>query len=167
MSVADELERLAGLHQQGHISSDEYREAKQQVLRTGQLAPEATATQPDATQPDGSYLLYQLVATWLTRAAAGMAVVGVLFGLVAGWSAVHYFDLNGQAAALRDASLARGFGVRIPDPRPTIERSILETKATAYGVLAAVTGLITCGALIGALLVRPPRPRRGAAPPRR
>ena len=96
-----------------------------------------------------------------------MAVVGVLFGLVAAWSAVHYFDLSGQAAALRDASLARGFGVRIPDPRPSIERSILEAKATAYAVLAAVTGLITCGALIGALLVRPPRPRRGPTPPGR
>ena len=160
MSMADELERLAELHQQGHISPEEYREAKQRVLQTGPLPTEAA-------QPDGSYLLYQLVATWLTRAAAGMAVVGVLFGLVAAWSAVHYFDLSGQAAALRDASLARGFGVRIPDPRPSIERSILEAKATAYAVLAAVTGLITCGALIGALLVRPPRPRRGPTPPGR
>jgi hypothetical protein len=67
--------------------------------------------------------------------------------------------VNGQAQAIKDTAIAKGFGVRIPDPRPTIDRAVLEAKATAYGALAAGTGITALGTLVGALFVRPPRRR--------
>jgi hypothetical protein len=88
--------------------------------------------------------------------AAAMAIVALLFGVVAGWSGLRYLDVNAQGEAIKDAAIAQGFGVRIPDPRPTIERGVLEAKATAYGALTAVTGVIALGALVGAFFVRPP-----------
>ncbi len=56
-----------------------------------------------------------------------------------------------------DTAIAKGFGIRILDPRPAIDRAVLEAKATAYGGLAAVTGVTALGALVGALCIRPPR----------
>lgn len=110
-----------------------------------------------APAPDGAYLLYRLIASWLRRVAAGMAVVALLFGLVAGWSGLRYLEVNAQGEAIKDTAIAQGLGVRIPDPRPTIDRAVLETKATVYGGLAAVTGVVSLGFLVGALVVRPPR----------
>jgi Short C-terminal domain len=155
MSVVDELDQLTKLRAQGHISSAEYDEAKQQLLR----APRRDAYEAHGGEsaPDGAYLLYRLITSWLRRVAAAMAVVALLFALVAGWSGLRYLDLNTQAEAIENAAIAQGFGVRIPDPRPTIERAALEAKATAYAGLAAVTGVIALGTVVGALFVRPPR----------
>ncbi len=111
--------------------------------------------------PDGAYLLYRLIASGLRRASMALAVIALLFGLVAVWSGLRYFDLTAQVTAIQDAALAHGFGLRIPDPRPTIERAVLDTKATAFGLLAAGTGLVALGTLVGALFVRPPRLPRG------
>jgi hypothetical protein len=155
MSVVDELDRLAKLRERGNISPAEYDKAKQRLLRTSRW--DVDAAHGDAPAPDGAYLLYQLITSWLRRLAAAMAVVALLFGLVAGWSGLRYLDVNAQAKAVTDAAIAQGFGVRIPDPRPTIERTTLEVKAAAYGGLAAVTGVIALGALAGTILVRPPR----------
>jgi hypothetical protein len=149
MSVVDELHRLAELYQRGHISPAEYGEAKKQLLAAGQRQDS------DAT-PDGALLLYRLMSSWLKRAAAAMVVVALLFGVVAGWSGLRYLDMRTQADAIKNTAIAQGFGVRIPDPRPTIERAVLEAKATAYGGLAAVTGVIALSTLLGALFVRPP-----------
>ncbi|MGH3550150.1 MAG: hypothetical protein ACRDQU_18960 [Pseudonocardiaceae bacterium] len=74
-----------------------------------------------------------------------------------GWSGLRYLDVHGQAQAIKDTAIAKGFGIRIPDPRPAIDRAVLEAKATAYGGLAAVTGVTALGALVGALCIRPPR----------
>ena len=160
MSGGDELDRLAKLRAQGHISPAEYDEGKQQLLRAPR---DAYAARGDASAPDGAYLLYRLVTSWLRRVAAGMAVVALLFALVAGWSGLRYLDLNAQAEAIDNAAIAQGFGVRIPDPRPTIERASLEAKATAYAGLAAATGVIALSTVVGALLVRPPREAEGTA----
>lgn len=149
MSVVDGLSRLAQLHDQGHLGDAEYDEAKARLLRSPSDAVRR--------QPDGAYLLYRLVASWMRRLAAAMAVVALLFGAVASWSGVRYLQLNGQAAAIKDASIARGLGFRIPDPRPSIDRAVLEAKATAYGAFTAGTGLIALGTLTGALLIRPRR----------
>ncbi len=154
MSVVDELDRLAELRERGRISSAEYDEAKQQLL--GVSRPALGVAHQYGPGPDGAYLLYRLITSWLRRVAAAMAIVALLFGLIAGWSGLRYLDLNAQGQAIKDAAIAQGFGVRIPDPRPTIERGVVEAKATAYGALAAVTGVIALGALVGALLVRPP-----------
>lgn len=155
MSVVGELDQLTKLRAQGHISSAEYDEAKQQLLQ----APRRDAYEDHGGEsaPDGAYLLYRLITSWLRRVAAAMAVVALLFALVAGWSGLRYLDLNAQAEAIENAAIAQGFGVRIPDPRPTIERTVLEAKATAYAGLAAVTGVIALGTVVGALFVRPPR----------
>ena len=154
MSVVDELDRLAEQRERGQLSPAEYDQAKQQLLG-GSRRASGTAHR-DGPGPDGAYLLYRLITSWLRRVAAAMAIVALLFGLIAGWSGMRYLDLNAQGEAIKDAAIAQGFGVRIPDPRPTIERGVVEAKATAYGALAAVTGVIALGALVGALLVRPP-----------
>jgi hypothetical protein len=155
MSVVDELDRLTKLRAQGYISPAEYDEAKQQLLRSPPR--DAYKAYGGESAPDGAYLLYRLITAWLKRVAAAMAVVALLFALVAGWSGLRYLDLNAQAEAIENAAIAQGFGVRIPDPRPTIERAALEAKATAYAGLAAVTGVIALGTVVGALFVRPPR----------
>ncbi|MGQ0718966.1 MAG: SHOCT domain-containing protein [Pseudonocardiales bacterium] len=159
LSVVNELDRLVELRERGHVSPAEYDEAKQQLLGASWRA--AGAAHSGIPAPDGAYLLYRLMASWLRRVAAAMAVVALLFGLVAGWSGLRYLDVNAQAEAVNDVAIAQGFGVRIPDPRPTIDRAVLETKATAYGGLAAMTGVIALGTLAGALFVRPPRRPRG------
>ncbi|MDQ4102641.1 MAG: SHOCT domain-containing protein, partial [Actinomycetota bacterium] len=70
MSVVDELDRLAKLREQGHISPAEYDEAKQQLLR----APRRHAYEANGeSAPDGAYLLYRLITSWLRRVAAAMA----------------------------------------------------------------------------------------------
>jgi hypothetical protein len=160
MSVVDELDRLAELRERERISPAEYDEAKQHLL--GASRPAVGAAHGGTPGPDGAYLLYRLIASWLRRVAAVMAVVALLFGLVAGWSGMRYLDMNAQGEAITDAAVAQGFGVRIPDPRPTIERGVVEAKATAYGTLAAVTGVIALGALFGALFLRPPAGPAGA-----
>ncbi|MGB8960519.1 MAG: SHOCT domain-containing protein [Pseudonocardiaceae bacterium] len=152
MSVVDGLSRLAELRERGQVTAAEYDEAKQQLLGASRQAEGAT----HAPASDGAHLLYRLVASWMRRLAVAMAVIALLFGVVAGWSGVRYLQVSGQAAATKNATIVRGFGVRIPDPRPSIDRAVLEAKATAYGGFAAVTGLIAVGTLIGALLVRPP-----------
>jgi hypothetical protein len=159
MSMVDELDRLAELREREHLSLAEYAEAKQHVLLASRR-PVGPA-HDDAPAPDGAYLLYRLIASWLKRMAAAMAVVALLFGLVAGWSGLRYVEVNGQAQAIKDTAIAKGFGVRIPDPRPTIDRAVMEAKATAYGALAAGTGITALGTLVGALFVRPPRRPRG------
>jgi hypothetical protein len=153
MSVVDELKSLAELHQRGHLSAGEYDQAKQHLLRTSRRA----VAEASAPPPDGAYLLYRLISSGLRRASMALAVIALLFASVAGWSGVHYFELTSQVAAIQDTSLAHGLGLRIPDPRPAIERAVLQAKASGYGVLAAGTGLVALGSGVGALFVRPPR----------
>ncbi|PZS37837.1 MAG: hypothetical protein DLM62_16990 [Pseudonocardiales bacterium] len=160
MSVVDDLDRLVELRERGDLSPAEYDEVKQQLLGGSRQTVEAA--HGAAAAPDGAYLLYRLIASWLRRAAVAMAVVALLFGLFAGWSGLRYLDLSTHAEAIKDSAIARGFGLKIPDPRPTIERAGLEARAAAYGGLAAVTGLIALGSLVGALLLRPPRQPPGA-----
>jgi hypothetical protein len=69
-----------------------------------------------------------------------MAVVAVLFATVAAWSGFRYVDIKEQFHSIKNAPIAQGFGVKIPDPRPTIERAVLETKAAAYGALPPYRG---------------------------
>lgn len=147
--MVDELHRLAELYEQGHISPAEYHQAKKQLLGVGQR-------QDSGATSDGAFLLYRLVSSWLKRAAAAMVVVALLFGLVAGWSGLRYLDIHTQADAIKNTAIAQGFGLKIPDPRPTIERAMLEAKATAYGGLAAVTGVMALSTLLGGLFLRPP-----------
>ena len=148
MRVVDELHRLVELYERGQISPVEYQEAKRQLLAAGQR-------QDSGATPDGALLLYRLISSWLKRAAAAMVVVALLFGLVAGWSGLRYLAIHAQADATKNTAIAQGFGVRIPDPRPTIERAVLEAKATAYGGLAAVTGVMALSTLLGAVFLRP------------
>ncbi len=152
-SVVDELDRLVELRERDRISPAESDQAKQ---LPGASPPAVSAHHSGAPTPDGTYLLYHLITSWLRRVAAAMAVIALLFEMVAGWSGAAYLDANAHNKAIKDTAVAEGFGVRIPDPRPTIERGILDTKATAYGALTAITGVIALGALAGALFIRPP-----------
>src|SRR5690242_8862367 len=102
MSVVDELHRLAELYERGQISPVEYQEAKKRLLAAGQR-------QDSGATPDGALLLYRLISSWLKRAAAAMAVVALLFGLVAGWSGLRYLDLHTQADAIHNSAIAQGF----------------------------------------------------------
>lgn len=152
--MIDELHQLVELREQGHLSPTEYEQAKQQLLAASQQSSD-TATR-GTPAPDGALLLYHLIASWLKRTAAAMAVVALLFATVAGWSGFRYHDIKEQMHTIKNTPIAQGFGVKIPEPRPTIERAVLETKATAYGGLAAISGIVALSSLAGALLVRPP-----------
>lgn len=114
MGVVDDLDRLVELRERGDLSLAEYNESKQQLISASGQAVGAAHGVPAA--PDGAYLLYRLIASWLRRAAVAMAVVALLFGLFAGWSGLRYFDLSTHAEAIKDAAIARGFGLKIPDP---------------------------------------------------
>ncbi|HWR47624.1 MAG TPA: SHOCT domain-containing protein [Pseudonocardiaceae bacterium] len=157
MNVVDELDRLVELRERGHLSCAEYDEVKQHLLQTSRRA--VAAPDGGAPAPDGAYLLYRLIASWLRRASATMAVVALLFALVAGWAGLHYRAVSAQTGAIKDVTIAHGFGLRILDPLPTIERTTLEAKATVYGGVTAVTGAIALSTLVAALLLRPPSPR--------
>jgi Short C-terminal domain len=151
MSVADELTRLVELRDRGDLTPEEFVSAKTRLLS----APVA-ATSGD----DGAMLLYQAVTVGQRRAVWLLVVVAALFGAMALWSVGRYADLRGQIDAVKDSALVDRFGVRIPDPRPTIERAELRLRATAFGGLAVVSGLVTVGATVSALLVRPPKDLR-------
>lgn len=147
MRLPDELVRLAELRDRGDLTPEEFASAKARLL---------AAPVPTAPSPDGSMLLYHAATTGQRRAAWLLAVIAVLFGIVAFWSAVRYADLQEQIDAVRDTALIERFGARIPDPRPAIVRAELRVRATAFGGLAVVAGLFAVAAVAGALLVRPP-----------
>lgn len=148
MTMAEELARLAELRDRGDLSPEEFTRAKARLL---------TEPAPTTSSPDGAMLLYQAVTAGQRRAATLLAVVAVLFGVVALWSVGRYAALREQVDAVEDAALVDQFGVRIPDPRPAIERAELRVRSTAFGSLAVVAGLMAAGAAVGALLVRPPK----------
>jgi len=152
MSLPDELARLAELRDRGDLSPEEFASAKARLL----AAPPTTA----APGTDGAMLLYRAVTTGQQRAAWLLAIVAVLFGAIAFWSAVRAVDLQEQASSVRDAALVERLGIRIPDPRPAIERAEFQVRATAFGGLTLVAGLFAVAAVAGALLVRPPRKSR-------
>lgn len=156
MSLGDELVRLAELRDRGDLSQEEFARAKERLLAVPELAAPGT---------DGALLLYRVVTTWQRRAVWVLAVVAVLFGLVALWSFDRYLMLNEQANAVEDQALVERFGIRIPDPRPAIERAELRARASTFGGLAVVTGLVAVGAVLGTLLVRPPRSPKHKPPP--
>jgi hypothetical protein len=154
MTLPDELVRLAELRDRGDLSPEEFASAKARLL---------SSSAPAASSRDDAMLLYYAVTTGQRRVAWLLMVVAVLFGVVAIWSAGRYVRLQEQVDAVKDSALVERFGVRIPDPRPAIERVELRMRATAFGGLAVVAGLVAAGVAIGALLVRPPRGSR--APP--
>ena len=146
MQLTNEIARLSALHERGDLSGEQFERAKERVL-----------AEPAPSQaPDGAFLLYHLMATALRRAALVLTAIALLFGCVAIWSGSRYADIRAQADSIQDEALVERFGLSIPDPRPTIERAQLEVRATAFGGLAAITGLFAVGALATALLIRPP-----------
>lgn len=148
MTLSDEIARLAELRDRGHLSPEEFASAKARLL---------TSPKPATSGSDGAMLLYHVATTGQRRAAWLLAFIAVLFGVVALWSLSRYAELQQQINTVQDSALVERFGVRIPDPRPAIERAELRVRATAFGGLAVVTGLVTVGAVIGALLIRPPK----------
>lgn len=146
-SLADELVRLAELRDRGDLSPEEFATAKVRLL---------SPRPPSVPGPDGAMLLYHVVTTGQRRAVWLLAVVAALFAVVALWSTGRYVELRKQVDTVKDSALVERFGVRIPDPRPAIERAELRMRATAFGGLAVVAGLVTVGMAVAALLVRPP-----------
>ncbi|MGH8933755.1 MAG: hypothetical protein ACRDZO_24750 [Egibacteraceae bacterium] len=161
MQLTNEIARLSALHERGDLSGEEFERAKERVL--AESAPPASFGAASHA-PDGALLLYNLMATALRRAAVVLTAIALLFGCVAIWSGSRYADLRAQAESIEEEALVERFGISIPDPRPTIERAQLEVRATAFGGLAAVTGLFAVGALATALLVRPPKAAHHRAP---
>ena len=145
-SLADELVRLAELRDRGDLSPEEFAAAKARLL----------GSPPSVPAPDGAMLLYHVVTTGQRRAVWLLAVVAALFAVVALWSTGRYVELRNEAATVKDSALVERFGVRIPDPRPAIERAELRMRASAFGAFAIVAGLVTVGMAVAALLVRPP-----------
>jgi len=151
MALDEELARLADLRRDGPLTSAEFALAKERLLGGGQTV-------------DYAFLAYQAVTATRRRSARVAAAVAVLFAVMSLWGLARQADLRRQAAAVEDAALVEALGVRIPDPRPDIERLELRVRATAYGVVALVAALPAAAAALLWLLLRPPTPPSGPAP---
>jgi hypothetical protein len=106
-------------------------------------------------------LLYRLISSWLRRAAAAMAVIALLFGVVAGWSGLRYLDVKAQAKAIKEASIVQGFGIRVPIP-PDNRRHDPGSQGSRLRRTHRLTEVIALSTLAGALIARPPARPAGA-----
>lgn len=106
---------------------------------------------------------YRTVTEQRRRVAAFFTAVAVLFavlGLAAGY---QWLQTRQQAADVEDRPLIEALGVRIPDPRPSMERAALRVRGAVYGT-AAVGALVVALLALGLrLLVAPSKPPPAAA----
>ena len=111
---------------------------------------------------------YRLVTEQRRRLAAVALFVALCFLALAAAAGYGWADARAQASEVQDAALAEAFGVRIPDPRPALERLELRTRALVFGVVALTSGATGLLALGVWAIVRPsPPPPRFVTPTRR
>jgi len=126
MSVADDLNQLAALRRAGALSEEEFATAKRRLLEEPGYASTAAS---DSGSGAGR------------RAVTVFGVLTLLLLMLALWGAARAVSLRDEAAAIQDAALVEALGVRVPDPRPAIERMELRMRATGYQAIAAI-GLV-------------------------
>lgn len=129
------------------------------------------AGEPNAHRPAGSEPATQSQATDLLRYAqlnyraatdlrrrmslVALAVV-VVFGLLALWGAMNWLSATAAADAVEDEAIVDVMGVRIPDPRPALERGELRVRAFGWSLIGGFSALMSLLAAGIYWLVRPP-----------
>ena len=100
---------------------------------------------------------YRATTDLRRRMARIVAVVGLVFALMAVVAAVQWQQAGAAVDEVRDEALIDVLGVQIPDPRPAVERTGLRIRAVLWGAGAfALTALaLLAGGIY--LLVRPTR----------
>jgi hypothetical protein len=96
------------------------------------------------------------------QAAVALGVV-LVFGIVTLVAGMRWAALRTEITELPDDPLIEAFGVRIPDPRPAIERTELRIRAFAWGMVA-MTSLVLSLLAFGIYLLVRPTPLRAIAP---
>ena len=119
---------------------------------------------PPPTGSSDAELLRYAEATYravtdLRRRTAWVALVLALACLLAAaWSGLRWREANAAAAAVQDRALVEAFGVSLPDPRPSLERTELRARAFLHASVAVgAAGLALINLAVWALL-RPPQP---------
>ena len=103
-------------------------------------------------------LTYRSVTATRRRVATAALAVAILFGLLCAISTVQWATTRSSIDAVADESLIEVVGVRIPDPRPALERTQLRLQALVWGLAASVTGAVTLLFLAVYGLARVPPP---------
>lgn len=104
---------------------------------------------------------YQAVTDLRRRTAWVALVLAVACLLAAAWSGLRWREANAAAAAVQDRALVEAFGVSLPDPRPSLERTELRARAFLHGSVAVgAAGLGLISLAVSALLRPAPPPSR-------
>lgn len=101
-------------------------------------------------------LTYRSVTATRRRVAAAALAVAILFGLLCAVSTVQWATHRSRISAVPDEALIDVVGVRIPDPRPALERGQLRLQSLVWGLAAAVTGAVALLFLVVYGLARVP-----------
>ena len=98
---------------------------------------------------------HRTVTGFRRRIAAVGVVVAVTFGAISGWALLQWGSTRTQIAAVPDDPLIEGLGIRIPDPRPAVQRGELRVRSLLWAVVALGSGVVALLGLGLFLLVRP------------
>lgn len=105
-------------------------------------------------------LTFEAVTSYRRRVARVALVMAAIVGLMCIISATQWVSTNNRADEIADETLVDTMGVRIPDPRPALERGLLRVLATLWAFVTTATGFLTVMFLAAYALARPPREPR-------
>ena len=116
---------------------------------------------PPGPTPEAEVLLRYAQATYTAvteqrrRVATALLVVAAGFAALAVVCGVQWATTSAAVDDVEDAALVDTLGVRVPDPRPALERAELRLRAFGWAVLAggALLVAVVSGGLY--LLIRP------------
>lgn len=103
-------------------------------------------------------LTYRAVTEQRRRQAVVALVVGGVFAVVTVFAGLQWQSVRSQVGEVADADLVEALGIRIPDPRPAIQRGELRLKAFVWGVVTVGALVLTVLALAVHQMVRPSTP---------
>ena len=115
------------------------------------------------TQAQGQALLeyaqltYEAMTAYRRRVAAVALVMATIVGLLCVFSATQWLSTRSRVADVPDEALIEAMGVRIPDPRPAMERVQLRVIAALWAFVTGTTAFVALLFLGVYAFVRPPR----------
>lgn len=107
---------------------------------------------------DLTVLTYRAATEQRRRLASFLTAVTLLFGLLGLAAGYQWLQIQERVAAVEDRPLVEALGLRVPDPRPAMERTALRVRGAVYGVAAIAAAVMALLALGLRLLVAPSRP---------
>lgn len=110
-----------------------------------------------------SQAIHRAITEQRRRQAAVALAVTLLFGALAVWAGLQWSSTRQAVAEVPDDPLIEVLGVRIPDPRPAVQRTELRVRALLWGAGAAGATTIALLAAAAYLLVRPSPLPKGLA----